>query len=49
MHESDCGISIAWPIGRGEGIYMMVATALAVLVVFCLFLSMVENPPDVGR
>jgi hypothetical protein len=28
---------------------MMVATGLALLVVFCLLLSMVETPPDVGR
>jgi hypothetical protein len=34
---------------RDEGSIMMVATGLAVLVVFCLLLSMVETPPDVGR
>jgi len=28
---------------------MMIATGLAVLVVFCLLLSMVETPPPVGR
>jgi hypothetical protein len=40
---------IAFPICRNEGILMMVATGLAILVVFCLLLSMVETPPDVGR
>ena len=34
---------------RDEGSNMMVATGLALLVVFCLLLSMVETPPDVGR
>jgi hypothetical protein len=36
-------------MGRNEGIIMMVATGLALLVVFCLLLSMIETPPDVGR
>lgn len=40
---------IALPIRRNEGIIMMVATGLALLVVFCLLLSMMETPPDVGR
>ena len=38
------GTRIALPIYRDEGIIMMVATGLAILVVFCLLLSMVETP-----
>ena len=29
--------------------YMVVAAGLAVLVVFCLLLSMLQTPPAVGR
>ena len=32
-----------------EGRDMMVAAGLAVLVVFCLLLSMVQKPPEIGR
>ena len=32
-----------------EGRHMMVAAGLAVLVVFCLLLSMVQKPPAIGR
>jgi hypothetical protein len=28
---------------------MMVATGLAIFVVICLLLSMVEKPPEIGR
>jgi hypothetical protein len=40
---------IALAVDRNEGTIMMVATGLAILVVFCLLLSMMETPPDVGR
>jgi hypothetical protein len=31
------------------GIYMIVASGLAIFVVICLLLSMVQNPPAIGR
>jgi hypothetical protein len=33
----------------GTGIYMIVASGLAIFVVICLLLSMVQNPPAIGR
>jgi hypothetical protein len=32
-----------------EGAIMMVASGLAILVVVCLLLSMVQTPPAVGK
>jgi len=32
-----------------EGTIMMVATGLAIFVVICLLLSMVETPPAIGK
>jgi hypothetical protein len=32
-----------------EGTTMMVATGLAIFVVICLLLSMVETPPAIGK
>jgi hypothetical protein len=32
-----------------EGTLMMVATGLAIFVVICLLLSMVETPPAIGK
>jgi hypothetical protein len=37
------------PICRNEVISMIVAAGLAVLVVLCLLLSMVQTPPAIGR
>lgn len=43
------GTLIAWWKTRGEVVQMIVAAGLAVLVVFCLLLSMLEKPPAIGR
>jgi hypothetical protein len=43
--SSDCSLCAL----VGEENKMIVATGLAVLVIFCLLLSMVQTPPPVGR
>jgi hypothetical protein len=37
------------PDQADEGTRMMVATGLAIFVVICLLLSMVETPPAIGK
>jgi hypothetical protein len=42
------GLEIAKELPAG-GTKMLVAGGLAILVVFCLLLSVVQTPPEIGR
>jgi hypothetical protein len=43
------GHSIAYFLSENGGTEMIVATGLAIFVVVCLLLAMVQTPPEIGR